>query len=211
MGYASYAIAIGSNRPLSARLSPAVIVRRAMAALNAAPLRLRALSPVMSSPPMGPSARIFANAAVVVETILPPPALLRHLKALERHFGRSAGRRWGARTLDLDIILWSGGRWRSRSLTIPHPAWRKRDFVLTPLAAIAPDWRDPWGGLSVRHLHARLARARPCTGTHAKHPCRPSKGPYKGLTALPSFPSGSRIRHRAGPLAQSVEQLTFNQ
>jgi 2-amino-4-hydroxy-6-hydroxymethyldihydropteridine diphosphokinase len=58
--------------------------------------------------------------------------------------------------LDLDIVLWSGGRWRSRRLTIPHPQLSRRSFVLQPLAAIAPGWRV--GALSIRHLAHRLAR-----------------------------------------------------
>jgi 2-amino-4-hydroxy-6-hydroxymethyldihydropteridine diphosphokinase len=159
-GSSRYAIAIGSNRPLSARLGPQAIVRAAMQALGSGPTSVRAASPIIASPPLGPSARIFANAALIIESPLTPPALLAHLKSLERQFGRGKGRRWGARTLDLDIILWSGGRWRSRPLTIPHAAWHARDFVLTPLAAIAPDWRDPSSGLAVRHLHARLAAKR---------------------------------------------------
>jgi 2-amino-4-hydroxy-6-hydroxymethyldihydropteridine diphosphokinase len=62
--------------------------------------------------------------------------------------------------LDLDIVLWSGGRWRSRQLTIPHPALADRAFVLQPLAAIAPAWRV-LGPLAVRHFAHRLARRRP--------------------------------------------------
>jgi 2-amino-4-hydroxy-6-hydroxymethyldihydropteridine diphosphokinase len=159
MVHASYAIAIGSNRPLSARLPPEAIVRAAMAMLDAPPLVLCAASPIMANRPIGPSSRRFANAAAIVETPLAPPALLAHLKAMERRFNRRRGQRWGARTLDLDIILWTGGRWKSRTLRIPHRAWQARDFVLTPLAAIAPHWRAPGSPLTVRHLHARL-RAR---------------------------------------------------
>ena len=63
--------------------------------------------------------------------------------------------------IDLDIVLWSGGRWRSPGLTVPHVGWRARPFVLEPLATVAPGWRDPEGGLAVRHLLARLTRPRP--------------------------------------------------
>jgi 2-amino-4-hydroxy-6-hydroxymethyldihydropteridine diphosphokinase len=62
--------------------------------------------------------------------------------------------------LDLDVALWSGGKWRSRRLTIPHPELGKRSFVLEPLAAIAPSWRVA-GRLTARHLARRLARRRP--------------------------------------------------
>jgi 2-amino-4-hydroxy-6-hydroxymethyldihydropteridine diphosphokinase len=67
--------------------------------------------------------------------------------------------------LDCDIVLWSGGVWRSGGrtmpLAIPHPAFAIRAFVLTPALAIAPGWRDPVSGLTLAHLHARLTRRRP--------------------------------------------------
>ncbi|MFK3890549.1 2-amino-4-hydroxy-6-hydroxymethyldihydropteridine diphosphokinase [Sphingomonas sp. NPDC079357] len=117
-------------------------------------------APIVASAPLGPSTRTFANSAVLVESDETPPALLARLKAIERAFGRRRGRRWGARVLDLDIILWSGGAWRSPTLTIPHPAFGARAFVLGPATAIAPRWRDPGSGLTVRQLHARLTRTR---------------------------------------------------
>ena len=63
------------------------------------------------------------------------------VKAIERDFGRRPGKRWGARVLDLDLVAWSGGRFASRRLVIPHPRLASRDFVLGPLCAIAPGWR----------------------------------------------------------------------
>jgi len=63
--------------------------------------------------------------------------------------------------LDLDIVLWCGGRVATRTLTIPHAQFRTRAFVLAPLLRVAADWRDPVTGWRVRHLHARLTRARP--------------------------------------------------
>jgi 2-amino-4-hydroxy-6-hydroxymethyldihydropteridine diphosphokinase len=62
--------------------------------------------------------------------------------------------------LDLDLLLWSGGAFRSPLLTIPHPALDQRSFVLQPLASIAPNWRLK-GPLTVRHLAHRLARRAP--------------------------------------------------
>jgi 2-amino-4-hydroxy-6-hydroxymethyldihydropteridine diphosphokinase len=62
--------------------------------------------------------------------------------------------------LDLDLVLWSGGEFRSRRLTIPHPQLATRSFVLQPLAAIAPGWRIA-GALTARHFAHRLARRRP--------------------------------------------------
>jgi len=151
MGKTSYAIALGSNRR-SRHGSPVDTVRAAADALG--PL---ALSRIRLTPAMGPAGRGFANAAAILERGCEPPELLRELKALERQFGRRTGRRWGPRVLDLDIILWSEGAWASDRLTVPHPDFRSRTFVLEPLAELAPDWRDPLGGLTVRQL---LARAR---------------------------------------------------
>ena len=87
------------------------------------------------------------------------PASTR-LRQRVRAFGRRRGRRWGPRVLDLDLILWSGGAFRSRRLIIPHPQLGKRAFVLQPLAAIAPNWRIH-GPLNVSHLAHRLARRVP--------------------------------------------------
>ena len=149
----SYALALGSNRR-GRHGSPAAELRAAIGAL--APLgRVRAVAPVFDTAPLGPSSRRFANSAVLLDTTLDPPALLAALKAIERDFGRRRGRRWGARVIDLDIILWSGGRVRRPDLVIPHPAFRARRFVLDPLAQIAPLWRDPQSGRTIRQLAAR--------------------------------------------------------
>ena len=153
-----YALALGSNRPLSARLTPARLLAAATALIGDR-VKLLRVSPILSTPPLGPSARQFANGALLVESALPPPAMLAFLQDIETRLGRRRHRRWGARSIDIDIILWSGGVWRSRTLTIPHAACRSRAFVLTPLRGIAADWRDPVTGLAVRHLHARMQKA----------------------------------------------------
>lgn len=124
-----------------------------------------ARSRVIASAPMGAAQRRFANAALVIESELDPPSLLAALKRMEREFGRRPGQRWGDRVLDGDIILWSGGVWcsgvRAGRLTIPHPAFAQRAFVLDPGCAIAPGWRDPASGLTLAQAHARLTRPRP--------------------------------------------------
>ena len=159
-----YALALGSNRPRSARRTPARLIAQAVA-LIAAEMRVRAVSPVIVTPPLGPSLRRYANAAMLLESHLEPPALLRRLQAIETRLGRRRHRRWGARSIDIDIILWSGGKWRERRLTVPHAAFRTRAFVLTPLSHIAPGWRDPSSGLAIRHLRARLEKAKPKRAT----------------------------------------------
>jgi 2-amino-4-hydroxy-6-hydroxymethyldihydropteridine diphosphokinase len=117
-------------------------------------------SPIVLNRAQGGAGRDFANAVALVESDLEPPRMLSALKAIEREFGRRRGRRWAARVLDLDIVDWSGGRWRSRSLKVPHPAAANRAFVIEPFASIAPGWRLE-GPLTARHLAHRLARRRP--------------------------------------------------
>jgi 2-amino-4-hydroxy-6-hydroxymethyldihydropteridine diphosphokinase len=152
MAVTSYAIALGSNRR-GRQGSPAQIVRAAAAAIGAT-----RLSRVRLTAAMGPAGRGFANAVALVESELDPPALLAVLKRIERQFGRRAGRRWGPRVLDLDIVLWSGGAWAGGGLIVPHPEFRRRLFVLEPLAELAPCWRDPIGGATMRQLRHRLRR-----------------------------------------------------
>jgi 2-amino-4-hydroxy-6-hydroxymethyldihydropteridine diphosphokinase len=133
----------------------------ALRQLEAEGLCVVAAAPVLETPPLGPSLRRYANSAAVVETRLAPPDLLALAKRIERAFGRRpGGRRWTARVLDLDLVLWSGGCWAEPGLTIPHPLFRGRAFVLVPAVRIAARWRDPVSGLAVRQLHARLTRPR---------------------------------------------------
>lgn len=153
-----YAIAIGSNRPHGRHGRPAGVVEAAIARLDQE-FGLFGASPIVLNSAHGPAGRDFANTVALIESDLEPAEMLRRLKSIEREFGRRRGRRWGPRVLDLDIALWSGGKFRSHRLTIPHPQIAKRSFVLEPLAAIAPSWNVE--GLSVRHLAARLARRAP--------------------------------------------------
>jgi 2-amino-4-hydroxy-6-hydroxymethyldihydropteridine diphosphokinase len=153
-----YAIAIGSNRPHGRFGRPAGVVEAAIARLDQ-DFGLFDASPIVLNAAHGGAGRDFANAVALVESDLDPPQMLSRLKSLEREFGRRRGRRWGPRVLDLDLVLWSGGEWRSPRLTIPHPKLAGRIFVLQPLAAIAPGWRVR--AVNVGHLAHRLARRRP--------------------------------------------------
>ena len=157
-----YLIGLGSNRR-GRHGDPRAEVRAALDELGGT------ASPIVSSAPIGPSIRRYANAVAMIDSGLSPPDLLAHLKAIEARFGRRGGRRWGARVIDLDILLWSGGAWGSVELTVPHIALRERAFVLGPLAALVPDWRDPVSGLTVRQLHRRLTARRAA-------PSRPNRG-----------------------------------
>jgi len=110
----------------------------------------------------------YVNQVALLTTSLPAPALLRLLKQIEARAGRRAGRPWGMRTLDLDIIdykglkmNWSRGkkgmpRERVRPLVLPHPQLEQRPFVLKPLLDIAPNWRHPVLKLSASELWRRL-------------------------------------------------------
>ena len=154
-----YAIAIGSNRAHGRHGRPPQVVEAAIARLDQE-FGLFDASPIVLNAAHGPAGRDFANAVALVESEVDPPEMLCRLKAVERDFGRRPGRHWGARVLDLDIVLWSGGKFRSRPLTIPHPQLKRRSFVLQPLAAIAPGWPIE-GWTSARHLAGRLARRAP--------------------------------------------------
>ncbi|QWC58397.1 2-amino-4-hydroxy-6-hydroxymethyldihydropteridine diphosphokinase [Erythrobacter sp. 3-20A1M] len=155
-----YLIALGSNRRHRRYGRPREVVAAAMEELSALGT-VTARSPVIDSAPLGPSARTFANAAVIVESALAPDAILAELKRMERAFGRRRARRWGTRVLDLDIVLWSGGMCAAPDLAIPHPAFRERAFVIGPAALIAAHWRDPVTSLTLRQLRFRLSKPRP--------------------------------------------------
>ena len=112
----------------------------------------------------------FHNAAVLVRTTKSPRELLRIAKAIEREAGRGPGRRWGPRSLDIDIIAYDqrivpANRWQPTAspvipaLTIPHPRAHLRAFVLIPLQEIAPRWHHPGIGLTVSQLLRRLPRS----------------------------------------------------
>ena len=94
----------------------------------------------------------YLNAAAVGFTTLSAPALLNRLMEIEREQGRERPFPMAARTLDLDLILYGGEVIDEPGLTVPHPRFRSRHFVLAPLAAIAPDMLDPVSGLTVREL-----------------------------------------------------------
>lgn len=160
MAKTSYAIALGSNRRHGRHGGPGGVLRAAIGVLGELG-EIEAVSSIHATPALGPAGRGFANAAALLATELDPEALLEALKAIERRFGRRGGRRWGPRVLDLDIILWSEGPWDGPGPIVPHPAFRKRAFVLDPLTEIAPGWRDPVTGRTVRQLRARLTAPRP--------------------------------------------------
>jgi len=157
-----YLIALGSNIRSHRHGSPRSVVVAAADALAqecGAPV---ALSPIIASAPLGPSARLYANACALVESDDSPREMLAICQRIESAFGRRrGGQRWNARVLDLDIVLWSGGIYADEALLVPHPRFPERPFVLGPAATIAPGWRDPLTGRSLAQMKARLTRPRP--------------------------------------------------
>lgn len=103
---------------------------------------LTARSSDYATPPWGDQDQdAFVNACIEIETRLDPHALLRVLKDVEQAFGRTRTkeRRWGPRTLDLDLIAYDDVSLHTADLTLPHPRLFERAFVLVPLAEIAPN------------------------------------------------------------------------
>lgn len=92
------------------------------------------------------------NGALVGATSLDAQALLERLLAIEQEFGRTRPYGGAPRTLDLDLILYDGLVIEEPGLSVPHPRFRERRFVLEPLAEVASAWRDPVTGMTVGEL-----------------------------------------------------------
>jgi 2-amino-4-hydroxy-6-hydroxymethyldihydropteridine diphosphokinase len=110
-------------------------------------VQARRMSHFYHSPPMGPQNQPdYVNAVMVVETRLSPLELLRCLQSIENEQGRVRGERWGARTLDLDILLYGDQCIDLPELVVPHIGLTQRAFVLYPLYEIAPELHVPGKG-----------------------------------------------------------------
>lgn len=141
------AIALGSNLGDRGRH-----LREAAQRLTAAVSDLR-LSSFHETEPVGVGAQPpFLNAAAVGNTELTARALLEELLAIERAFGRERPYEGAPRTLDLDLILYNSAVIHEPGLTVPHPRFRERRFVLAPLSEVAHDWVDPVSGRTVMSL-----------------------------------------------------------
>ena len=126
----------------------------ALEAMKTHPLmRLGEVSELIVTRPYGGGGQEdFLNGVAEVETLLDPEQLLETLHEMEKAAGRERPLRWGPRTLDLDILFYDQLVLESKDLVIPHPDMQNRLFVLQPLAEIAPYFRHPVLGKSVREL-----------------------------------------------------------
>ena len=156
------AIALGSN--LGESLST---LEQAIQTLSQNPtLTLTDQSQWYRTKPVGPPQPDYINGCALVQTALSPEALLETLLAIEDQYGRVRAERWGARTLDLDLILYGDVVIDTPRLQLPHPRMSERAFVLRPLADIAPDWVDPVTQLSIAQLLERVD----CADVHPLNP-----------------------------------------
>ena len=117
------------------------------------------VSDFIDTPPHGPAAAgqpRYLNGVVVGSSPREPDDLLAQLQEIEAERGRTRPYDGAPRTLDLDLILAGDLVVAAPGLTVPHPRFRERRFVLEPLAAVAPDLTDPVTGLTVRALLERL-------------------------------------------------------
>lgn len=148
-------IALGANLASHAG-TPEKTIRAALAELERKGLMPVAVSPFYATEAWpDPREPTYVNAVAKLETSLAPDALLGQLLEVEKKFGRTRGQRNSPRTLDLDLIDYNG-RVQAGPPVLPHPGMHERAFVLVPLGDIAPDWRHPVSGISLRELLAAL-------------------------------------------------------
>ena len=148
-------IALGANLP-SKIGAPRETLRSALAQFSEYGLDVVRVSPFYASRAWpDPNDPAFVNAVAVVETELSASQLLTALHRIEQLFGRERSAKNAPRTLDLDVVDYDG-RVEQGPPVLPHPAAQDRAFVLIPLADVAPEWRHPVSGQTVKDLISSL-------------------------------------------------------
>jgi len=110
-------------------------------------------SSLYESEPLGDAKEWYVNGAVEIETKFKPDMLLKKFKNIERAMGRKKiKKRWGARVIDLDILLYDSAVVKKKNLRIPHPEMSNRKFVLIPLSEIAPQVIHPELGVTISEM-----------------------------------------------------------
>lgn len=144
-------VALGANLG-----DPPAQLEQALTRMSQLPgTRLLARSRLYRSAPLGPAGQSdYCNAVAALDTALAPEALLDALQGIEAEAGRARGEHWGARTLDLDLLMLDDLACATPRLTLPHPQLAHRRFVLQPLAEIAPDLELPGHGPITQRLAA---------------------------------------------------------
>ncbi len=133
-------VSCGSNQGRRKNtLEKAILLLRPLAKHN----QIKVSSLYETSPVGGPQQQPYFNCLVKFKTILSPPSLLKCLQKIEISAGRKRLIRWGARTLDLDIIAYGSIVRGTRQLIIPHPRYHQRRFVLVPFDELAPRFIHP--------------------------------------------------------------------
>jgi 2-amino-4-hydroxy-6-hydroxymethyldihydropteridine diphosphokinase len=121
-----------------------------------AQIDLIAVSSWYLTAPVGPPQPNYLNGCATIQTSLEPLELLNILHSIESEFGRVRQEVWGARTLDLDLLLYGDLTIDLPTLQIPHPRMLERTFVIVPLAEIAPDWVEPRSKDSISNILDKL-------------------------------------------------------
>ena len=163
-------LGLGSNLP-GPWGDPSDMLSGAIEALEGVSVRVHARSSFLLSAPFGVTGQpVFANAVVAVEAHLPPRALLARCHRVERMAGRERRKRWGPRTLDIDLLAYHDVIMNRHvrlapaapfaPLVLPHPGIEHRPFVLEPLAEIAPRWHHPVTRLTPAAMLRRLGLQR---------------------------------------------------
>lgn len=148
-------VSLGSNLGDSLGLA-----KRAVQDISAWPgVHCLACSRWYQTQPVGPPQPDYLNGCLLLETTLSAPGLLSVLQAIETQAQRQRSIHWGPRTLDLDLILYGDWIIHSPTLTVPHPYFRERSFVLVPLAEIYPQGRDPVTGKTIQALAQKISSA----------------------------------------------------